>query len=68
MCLDLSLVLQIALVGDDNDGEKVFVLDLEDRSASYWIVHFSMNVFQLTLRICWWNVDTSSNELRDVIE
>lgn len=28
MRLDLTLVFQIALIGDDNNGEVVFVLDL----------------------------------------
>lgn len=65
MCLDLSFVLQIALVGDDNDGKEVFILDLEGGLASGWSCDMKL---WLTLRICWWNVDTSSNELRDVIE
>lgn len=28
--LNLSLVLEVALVGDDHDGEKVLVLDTQD--------------------------------------
>jgi hypothetical protein len=74
--LDLSLVLEIALVGNNHDGEVVLVLNLDSVSSSKTNghranrldAHWSRRKSELTLRICWWNVETSSNELREVIE
>lgn len=63
MRLNLSLVLQIAFVGHDDDGEKVLVLYLCFVSSRR-----TVRPNELTLRICWWNVETSSKELRDVME
>jgi hypothetical protein len=61
--LNLSLILQITLVGNHNDGEEILVFHLLISD-----IQITQTQMIRTLRICWWNVLTSSKELRDVIE
>lgn len=56
---NLPLRLKITLVRYNNDREVVLVFHLKVSSA---------HSAQPTLKICWWKVEISSKEFRDVIE
>lgn len=66
MWLDLSFVLQITLVRYYNYWEVILIFNLPCRLVSQ--ITSARKIYGLTRKICWWNVDTSSKELLEVME
>lgn len=54
---DLPLILEIALVGNDDDGKVVLVLDLRVQhiALARFLQRQPISARPRTRRICWWN-------------